>query len=164
MKRTPATPAYGRHRHRIGGADVGGMGTERIRLPRADSRRDSKPASLCRGLFLRSKRPGVYLVSFSTPVGLPGVSLGRGIYMFRYVGEGRSAIQVLNAAGTVSYGLFLPTAMPQRRRERRRGVADPTVSRRRSAPHPGVVRTRPVDTAPSSSISRWMRRSRRARR
>jgi hypothetical protein len=58
--------------------------------------------------ILRSKRPGVYLVSFNTPVGLPGVSLARGIYMFRFL-DGRSAIQVLNATGTVSYGLFLPT-------------------------------------------------------
>ena len=62
------------------------------------------------GALLRSKRPGVYLVSFNTPVGLPGVSLGRGVYMFRYL-EGRSAIQVLNADGTVSYGLFLPAAI-----------------------------------------------------
>lgn len=62
------------------------------------------------GAILRSRRPGVYLVSFSTPVGLPGVSLAQGIYMFRYL-EGRSAIQVLNADGTVSYGLFLPTTI-----------------------------------------------------
>lgn len=59
------------------------------------------------GAILRSKRTGTYLVSFNTPVGLPGVSLARGVYMFRML-EGRSAIQVLNAAGTVSYGLFLP--------------------------------------------------------
>ena len=63
------------------------------------------------GAVPRSKRPGVYLVSFNTPVGLPGVSLTRGIYMFRFVGEGRSAIQVLNAEGTVSYGLFLPNTI-----------------------------------------------------
>jgi hypothetical protein len=63
------------------------------------------------GVVPQSKRPGVYLVSFNTPVGLPGVSLPRGIYMFRYVGEGRSVIQVLNADGTVSYGLFAPTAI-----------------------------------------------------
>ena len=60
--------------------------------------------------ILRSKRPGVYLVSFNTPIGLPGVSLARGIYLFRYL-EGRSAIQVLNAEGTISYGLFLPTTI-----------------------------------------------------
>jgi hypothetical protein len=63
------------------------------------------------GAILQSKRPGVLLVSFNTPVGLPGVSLTRGVYMFRYVGEGRSAIQVLNADGTVSYGLFMPTTV-----------------------------------------------------
>jgi hypothetical protein len=62
------------------------------------------------GAVLRSRRPGVYLVSFNTPVGLPGVSLARGIYMFKYL-EGRSAIQVMNAAGTISYGLFLPTTV-----------------------------------------------------
>jgi hypothetical protein len=62
------------------------------------------------GASLQSKRPGVYLVSFSTPVGLPGVSLARGIYMFRYL-DGRNAIQVLNAEGTVSYGLFVPTTI-----------------------------------------------------
>lgn len=62
------------------------------------------------GAILRSKRPGVYLVSFNTPVGLPGVSLAHGIYMFRYL-EGRSAIQVMSADGTVSYGLFLPTTI-----------------------------------------------------
>ena len=48
---------------------------------------------------------------FNTAVGLPGVSLARGTYMFRYLGEGRSAIQVLNADGSVSYGLFLPTTI-----------------------------------------------------
>jgi len=63
------------------------------------------------GAILQSKRPGVLLVSFNTPVGLPGVSLTRGVYMFRYVDEGRSAIQVLNADGTVSYGLFMPTTV-----------------------------------------------------
>ena len=63
------------------------------------------------GTISQAKRPGVLLVSFSTPVGLAGVSLSRGVYMFRYVGEGRSAIQVLNAAGTVSYGLFVPTTI-----------------------------------------------------
>ena len=60
------------------------------------------------GATLRSKRPGVYLVSFSTPVGLPGVSLSQGIYMFKYL-DGHSTIQVMNADGTLSYGLFLPT-------------------------------------------------------
>jgi hypothetical protein len=59
----------------------------------------------------RAKGPRVYLVSFNTPIGLPGVSLARGVYMFRYVGEGRSAIQVLNAEGTFSYGLFLPNTI-----------------------------------------------------
>ena len=63
------------------------------------------------GGVLQSKRAGVYLVSFNTPVGLPGVSLATGTYMFRYVGEGRSAIQVLNADGTFSYGLFLPATI-----------------------------------------------------
>ena len=63
------------------------------------------------GAIPHSKRPGVYLVSFNTPVGLPGVSLARGTYMFRYLGEGRNAIQVLNADGTVPYGLFLPTTV-----------------------------------------------------
>jgi hypothetical protein len=63
------------------------------------------------GPIPQAKRPGVYLVAFSTPVGLPGVDHATGIYMFRYVGEGRSAIQVLNADGTVSYGLFLPATI-----------------------------------------------------
>lgn len=63
------------------------------------------------GASLRSKGPGAYLVSFSTPVGLPGVSLARGVYTFRYVGQGRSVIQVLNAEGTLSYGFFLPNTI-----------------------------------------------------
>jgi hypothetical protein len=63
------------------------------------------------GVVPHSKRPGVYLVSFNTPIGLPGVSLTRGIYMFRYVGEGHSVLQVLNASGTISYGMFVPTAI-----------------------------------------------------
>jgi len=62
------------------------------------------------GAILRSKRPNVYLISFSTPVGLPGVSLPGGVYMFRFL-EGRSAIQVLDAEGSVSYGLFVPTTI-----------------------------------------------------
>jgi hypothetical protein len=70
------------------------------------------------GIVPQSKRPGVDLVSFSTPVALPGVSLARRIYMFRYVGEGRDAIQVLNAQGTFSYGLFLPNTI------RRSGVVN----------------------------------------
>ena len=70
------------------------------------------------GAVPRSKTSGVLLVGFNTPVGLPGVSLTRGIYMFRYIGEGRSAIQVLSADGTISYGLFTPTTI------RRSGVVN----------------------------------------
>lgn len=58
-----------------------------------------------------AKWSGAYLVSFNTPVGLPGLSLDSGTYMFRFVGTGRNALQVLNAEGTVSYGLFLPIAI-----------------------------------------------------
>lgn len=63
------------------------------------------------GAIPRAKAAGVYLVSFSTPIGLPGVSLGRGVYMFRFVGQERSVIQVLNAEGTISYGLFTPSTI-----------------------------------------------------
>ena len=56
----------------------------------------------------QSKTPGEYLLSFNTPVGLPGVSLGIGTYMFRYVGNSRNAIQVLSADGKKIYGMFLP--------------------------------------------------------
>lgn len=63
----------------------------------------------------RSKAPGDYLLSFNTPIGLPGVSLPMGTYMFRYVGDNKSAIQVLSADGQKSYGLFAPSQIVRTR-------------------------------------------------
>lgn len=50
------------------------------------------------------------LFTFNQPVALPGVTLPAGTYQFRLVDElSRKVVQVLDAGGTTSYGIFLTT-------------------------------------------------------
>jgi len=49
-----------------------------------------------------------YFLTFSGPVGIPGVTLPAGTYLFRFpIGAGNSVIQVLKADRSNTYAMFL---------------------------------------------------------
>lgn len=52
--------------------------------------------------------PSDYFLNFSGPVGIPGVTLAAGTYLFRFpVGTGAGVIQVLKADRSNAYAMFM---------------------------------------------------------
>jgi|CXWL01.1.fsa_nt_gi hypothetical protein len=56
----------------------------------------------------RAQSPSETVLTFSTPVALPGVSLGAGTYVFQFIGGVGRVIQVLGADRAMVYGTILP--------------------------------------------------------
>ena len=75
-------------------------GTEPSQKPRFEESIEVSAAS----------RPGStsdYFLTFSGPVGVPGVTLPKGTYLFRFPAQGVTAIQVLAADRSTTYAMFL---------------------------------------------------------
>ena len=63
----------------------------------------------------QTRAPSEVVVTFSTPVALPGLSLGAGSYVFRVVDVIGKPIQVLSVDYSMVYGLVLPAAVHRTR-------------------------------------------------
>jgi hypothetical protein len=84
--------------------------------------------------------PSDYFLTFNTPVGIPGVTLAAGTYLFRFpAGTGAGIIQVLKADSSTEYSMFTTSQIQDSRRDLFSG-AQVVTRRERQTSRPPTIR------------------------